>query len=74
MGTCSTQIAILLFFFSCSTFVSLARGLELQPFSAVGSPTAKSLEKKLLLMYRAFDGLVLELLPNVSKTFCLLHL
>lgn len=54
--------------------MSLPHGLKLQPFFAVGSPTAKPLKKKLSLMHRAFDRLVLELLPSVSKSFCLLYL
>lgn len=50
---CSMQPEIM-WFFSCKTFMSLPHGLELQPFSAFGTPTVKPVEKKLLLTYCAF--------------------
>lgn len=58
------------FFSSCETFMSLPHGIELQLFSAIGTLTIKPVEKKLLLTYCAL-GRALELLPTVSKGFCL---
>lgn len=54
---CSMQPEIMLFF-PCEIFMSSPHGLAFQPFSAIGTPTAKSLEKNPLVMYhgRAYTG------------------